>query len=145
MMAMKAPLVADLWQPDAYAFCAFSHSENAVCIQPTAFAACAACALSCRFVFANSQLVNSAAPQPEGTPASKLDSSLVIEKIIILGLAQDSSYTATAGKTSYPVRTGMGVDPRMSKGQAVVVRTVNLPLNADWSLKVAVSKGTAVE
>jgi hypothetical protein len=39
----------------------------------------------------------------------------------------------------------MGVDPRMSKGQAVVVRTVNLPLNADWSLKVEVSKGTAVE
>lgn len=98
-----------------------------------------------RFTFSHGQLVNSAAPQPKGTPASKMDSSLVIEKIIILGLDPDRTYSATAGKHSHPVRTGMGVDPRMTKGKAVVVRTVNLPLNADWSLKIAESSGVVVE
>lgn len=98
-----------------------------------------------RFVFADGHLVNSAAPQPAGTPASKLDSKLLIEKVIILGLAPDKSYTASVGSTSYAVRTGMGVDPRMRKGQGVVVRTVNLPLNGDWSLKISESKGIATE
>lgn len=41
------------------------------------------------------------------------------------------------------MRTGAGVDPRMSKGSAAVVRTVNLPLAADWSLVVTAGKGTA--
>lgn len=96
-------------------------------------------------MFADGHLVNSAAPQPAGTPASKLDSKLLIEKVIILGLAPDKSYTASVGSTSYAVRTGMGVDPRMRKGQGVVVRTVNLPLNGDWSLKISESKGIATE
>jgi hypothetical protein len=98
-----------------------------------------------RFVFSHGQLVNSAAPQPKGTPASKLSSSLVIEKVVLLGLAPDRSYTATAGKHSYPVRSGAGVDPRMSKGKATVVRTVNLPLNADWTLKVSQGGSVSVE
>lgn len=89
-----------------------------------------------RFAFANGQLVNSAAPQPKGTPASKLDSKLVIEKVIILGLEPGRSYKAAAGKTSYAVRSGAGVDPRMRSGKGVVVRTVNLPVNGDWTLKV---------
>lgn len=96
-----------------------------------------------RFVFAGGELVNSAAPQPAGTPAGKLGSNLVIEKIIILGLAPDRSYTASSGSTSYPVRTGAGIDPRMSKGKGVVVRTINLPLNSDWKLRIAQGKGTA--
>ena len=97
--------------------------------------------LARRFVFADGQLVNTAAPQPEGTPASKLDSRLVIEKVIILGLAPDMSYTATSGSTNYPVRTGVGIDPRMRKGKGVLVRTVNLPLNTDWKLQI--QQGTA--
>lgn len=85
--------------------------------------------------------MNAAEPQPKGTPPSKLDSHLVIEKIIILGLdTERSHYTATAGSTSFPTRGGVGVDPRMGKGKGLLVRTVKLPVNSDWTLKIGAGK-----
>lgn len=106
---------------------------------------CCCCRTTCRFTFADGQLTNSAAPQPKGKPPGKLSSSLVVEKVIVLGLDPARSYTATGGKKSYPVRSGAGVDPRLSKGKAVLVRTVDLPVNGDWSLKITVGKGVAEE
>jgi hypothetical protein len=81
-------------------------------------------------------------PQPVGIPAGTLHSKVLIERVIILGLPTNKGYTATAGKSkSFAVEAGVGVDVRLAQGSAVVVRAVNLPLAADWSLKI--SQGVA--
>lgn len=78
-----------------------------------------------------------ARPQPTGTLQGTLASKLLIERVIILGLPADKSYTArsTGGKT-HAVISGTGVDVRLAKGSAVVVRAVNLPLASNWSLQI---------
>lgn len=77
-----------------------------------------------------------ALPQPTGTAESTLTSKLTIERIVILGLPLDKSYTARAGSKSFEVLSGVGVDLRLAKGSAVVVRAVNLPIASDWSLRI---------
>lgn len=69
----------------------------------------------------------------------------MVEKVVILGLQPDRSYTASSGSSTFAVRSGVGIDPRISKGSAVMVRATNLPLTGDWTLKVTEDKGIATE
>jgi hypothetical protein len=76
-------------------------------------------------------------PQPTGTPEGTLHSKLLIERVIILGLPSDKAYYArSTGNKMHTVISGAGVDVRLAKGSAVVVRAVNLPLASDWSLRI---------
>ncbi|KAF6258577.1 glycosyl hydrolases family 31-domain-containing protein [Scenedesmus sp. NREL 46B-D3] len=90
-----------------------------------------------RFIFERGVLTCDGRPQPTGTLQGTLASKLLIERVIILGLPTDKSYTArsTGGKT-HAVISGTGVDVRLAKGSAVVVRAVNLPLASNWSLQI---------
>lgn len=106
-------------------------------------AMCCCCHSINRFVYERNQLTNTAAPQPKGTTPGVLNSNLVIEKVIILGLDPASTYTAAAGSSKFPGRSGVGIDPRMRQGKGVMLRTVSLPLNEDWSLKITQGGGVA--
>lgn len=75
-------------------------------------------------------------PQPIGTPAGTLTSRVQLERIIILGLPADKSYTARSGSKSFPVLSGTGVDVRLAAGHAVVVKAAGLPVASDWQLRI---------
>eukprot|EP00879_Flechtneria_rotunda_P018748 GHRR01019680.1.p1 GENE.GHRR01019680.1~~GHRR01019680.1.p1 ORF type:complete len:236 (+),score=63.32 GHRR01019680.1:164-871(+) len=94
-----------------------------------------------RLTYKDGVLSSHAMHQPTGTPEGTLTSKLLIEKVIILGLPVDSSYSASSGGKRFSVLTGVGVDTRLAKGSAAVVRAVNLPVAADWSIHV--TEGTA--
>lgn len=76
-------------------------------------------------------------PQPTGTPASTLTSKLQLERIIILGLPTDKTYTASSGSKKFSVVSGLGVDVRIAKGHAVVIRAAGLPIGTDWQLRIS--------
>lgn len=64
-------------------------------------------------------------------------SKVLVERLVLLGLPGGKSYSAATGKSrSFGVEAGVGADVRLAKGAAVVVRAVNLPVAADWSIKV---------
>jgi hypothetical protein len=91
----------------------------------------------CRFMFEHGMLTCDSMPRPTDTPAGTLASKLLIERVIILGLPADKAYTArSSGGKTHAVISGTGVDVRLAKGAAVVVRAVNLPLASDWSLRI---------
>lgn len=97
-----------------------------------------------RFIYEHGALTCDAMPQPTGTPEGTLPSKLVIERVIILGLPAGKSYSArSTGNKMHSVVSGAGVDVRLAKGSAVVVRAVNLPLASDWSLRLL--EGVAAE
>jgi hypothetical protein len=91
----------------------------------------------CRFIFEHGVLTCDTMPQPTGTPEGTLQSKLLIERVIIIGLPSDKTYSArSTGNKMHTVVSGAGVDVRLAKGSAVVVRAVNLPLASDWSLRI---------
>eukprot|EP00878_Enallax_costatus_P028645 GHUV01030958.1.p1 GENE.GHUV01030958.1~~GHUV01030958.1.p1 ORF type:complete len:196 (-),score=32.13 GHUV01030958.1:100-687(-) len=91
----------------------------------------------CRFTFQNGVLTCDVMPQPTGTPPGTLTSKLQLERIIILGLPTNKSYTATVGSKSFSVLSGLGVDVRISQGDAVVINAAGLPIGSDWQLRVS--------
>ncbi|KAF8064543.1 PSL5 [Scenedesmus sp. PABB004] len=96
-----------------------------------------------RFTYARGVLSCDAMPQPTGTPPGTLPSKLTIERIVILGLPEGRAVSATHNGKPLPVTTGAGVDLRLPKGAAVVVRAGGLPLAADWSVKITPGGATA--
>jgi hypothetical protein len=55
-----------------------------------------------------------------------------------------TSYAARmsgAGGRAFAVTPGVGLDARVAKGSAVVVRTLDLPLAKDWSLSISAAGG----
>lgn len=75
-------------------------------------------------------------PQPTGTPASMFISRLQLERIVILGLPTNKAYTATVGSKSFNVLSGLGVDVRVLRGDAVVIRAAGISIGSDWQLRV---------
>ena len=60
---------------------------------------------------------------------------LVIERLVILGLPQGKDYHAVVGSRTMPVYS-WGVGVNVERGDAMVVRTVSLPVGKDWALKL---------
>jgi len=95
-----------------------------------------------QFTFAGEVLTNNAWSVPEHLVGSIPSQSpppelqqLVIERLVILGLPQGKEYHAVVGSRTMPVYP-WGVGVNVEKGDAMVVRTVSLPVGKDWALKL---------
>lgn len=82
-------------------------------------------------------------PQPTNTPVGTLKSQLQVERIVILGLSADKTYTASSGGKNFSVLSGLGVDLRLAQGSAVVIRAAGLQIASDWQLRVTEAVATA--
>lgn len=96
----------------------------------------------CRFTFDNGVLTNAAFKPPAGVPQGTMNSNLVIERIVIVGLAPDKAYTAVSGGQQYRVERG-GVDVRVQAGDGLIIRMPKLAVAEDWQLSISQGKVAA--